>query len=317
MAEYVGAELIDCSTGSPIDRIQAGASRSFGDRPVILEGGAPLAEGSIIQLFDRSGPVIALGADSTYHDILWPLPDRSRVARLAHRVGQRFVDGTLAVSERIATIARQLTDQPVRVVHPFIETDRYEALGDAEPELMSDRILCVGKYRPKNGQDLLLKAIDRIKFEVHVDFVGPDTRDLPEATNVTRHGFITEERLIELFGEASLFVFPALAGAFPVATLESFRARLPVLTTTEVGTSDHARMVDPRLVVPPELDALANGIERYVNLNEDFKRTLSERAGFVGATFDERSGLDTFAHSLVDLLDDINADVTVEETANR
>lgn len=302
LAEHVGAELVDCSTGSPIDRIRAGAGRSFDDRPVILEGGAPLAEGSVIQLLDRSGPVIALGADSTYHDILWPLPGRSRVARIVHRISQRFVDGTLAVSERIATIARQLTDEPVRIAHPFVEADRYEALGRTDPDLAGSRVLCVGKNRLKNGQQEMIKALNRTNADVHVDFVGPDTEDLPAHADASRHGYVPEERLIELFGEATLLAFPALAGAFPVATLEGLRAGLPVLTTTEVGTAEHARLVDPRLVVESDPDAIAGALEYYDSLDAADRHGRGERAAAVGERFDEASGLDAFAQALIDLM---------------
>jgi glycosyltransferase involved in cell wall biosynthesis len=311
MAEHVGAELVDCSTGNPLDRIRAGANRSFGDRPVILEGGVPLTEGSVVSILGRSGPVIALGADSTYHDIWRPLPGRSRTARLAHRVAQRFVDGTLAVSERIATIARRLTGEPVRIAHPFVEADRYEALRKIDPDLDGRRVLCVGKNRLKNGQKVLVEALDRTDANVHVDLVGPDTEDLPTHPDATRHGFVSEERLIELFGEASLLAFPALAGAFPVATLEGLRAGLPVLTTTEVGTAEHARLVDSRLVVDPDSDAIAGALEYYDGLEADARHTRGDRAAFVGERFDQASGLEAFTRALVDLLDAVDGSTTV------
>lgn len=309
MASHVGAEMVQCETGSPIARIRAGRAHEFGDRPVLLEGGVPLAEGAVLKTLGTSGPVIALGADSTYHDIVDPMPSRSRTSRLTHRVAQRFVDGTLAVSERIATIAERVTGEPVRVTHPFIEADRHSRLRELEPDLGANRILCLGKYRAKNGQDLLVEALDRVDSDVTVDFAGPDTTEISETERVRTHGFVDEERLFELFGSASLMVFPAPVGAFPVATLEGLCASLPVVTTPGVGTATLIRGVHGRLVADPTPTDLARAIDWYVSLSPERRTEVGRRASRYGSGFDEASGLDAFAFELARLLADLNYEV--------
>lgn len=310
MASYVGAELVQCETGDPPARIRSGRSRDFRDRPVILEGGVPLAEGAVLKASGRCGPLIALGADSTYHDLVDPMPSRSRASRLAHRVSQRFIDGTLAVSERIATIAERFTDGPVRVTHPFVESDRYERLRSIDPSLNGKRILCVGKYREKNGQDRLVEAVSRVDADVAVDFVGPDTEEIVETDRIATHGFVNEERLIELFESASLLAFPAPVGAFPVATLEGLSAGLPVLTTSGVGTATLVRGINGRLVVDPTPSDLARGIDWYFDLSKSRREELGRRANNYGSGFDESSGLEAFAFELRNLLEDLNYEVT-------
>lgn len=311
MASYVGAELIQCETGSPISRIQSGRNRDFGERPVIVEGGVPLAEGAVVKILGRCGPLIALGADSTYHDLINPMPSRTRTSRLAHRISQRFIDGTLAVSERIATIAEQYTSGPVRVTHPFVKSDRYDRLKSIDPSLDTTRILCVGKYREKNGQDRLIEALSLTETETTVDFVGPDTEEIEETEQIKTYGFVTEDRLIELFESASLLVFPASVGAFPVATLEGFCAGLPVLTTHTVGTATLARGVSGRLVVNPTPAALAQGIDWYFGLPVARREELGRRAHNYGSGFDEPSRLEAFAFELRNLLEDIEYEVTI------
>jgi glycosyltransferase involved in cell wall biosynthesis len=309
MAAYVGAEMVQCETGSPLARVRAGRSHEFEDRPVILEGGVPLAEGAVLKLVGSSGPVIALGADSTYHDIVDPMPNRSRAGRLAHRFAQRYVDGTLAVSERIATIAERLTGGPVRVTHPFVESSRGTRLRELDPDLDGTRILCVGKYREKNGQDLLVDAVDHVDAGVTVDFVGPDTTSIPSSDRIRTHGFVEEDRLFELFESASLMVFPAPVGAFPVATLEGLRAGLPVVTTSGVGTATLVRGVDGRLLADPEPADLARAINWYVSLPSERRTELGRRAAGYGAGFDENAGLAAFAFELIRLLNDLNYEV--------
>ncbi|NIB99458.1 glycosyltransferase family 4 protein [Halobacterium sp. R2-5] len=313
MAECVGAEMVQCQTGSPIDRILAGRSHDFGDRPVILEGGVPLAEGTVLKALGTSGPVIALGADSTYHDIVDPLPSRSRTSRFTHRFAQRFVDGTLAVSERIATIAERFTDGPVRVTHPFIEANRYSLLRELDSSLDGTRILCVGKYREKNGQDILVDAMPRVDADVTVDFVGPDTTEISETDQITTHGFVSEQRLVELFESAALMVFPAPVGAFPVATLEGLCAGLPVVTTPGVGTATLVRGVNGRLLADPTSVDVADAIDWYFSLPQERRAELGRRAANYGSGFDEETGLDLFAFQLRNLLADLGYDTTTND----
>ncbi|QRV13986.1 glycosyltransferase family 4 protein [Haloterrigena salifodinae] len=311
MASYVNAEMVQCETGTPIDRIRAGRNHDFGNRPVILEGGVPLAEGAALKTVGTSGPLIALGADSTYHDIVDPMPSRSRTSRLTHRVAQRFVDGTLAVSDRIATIADQLTDGPVRITHPFIETDRYSQLREMEPSLGGSRILCVGKYREKNGQDILVRALPQVDTNVTFDFVGPDTTDLPKSDQIKTHGFVSEEQLLELFESASLMVFPAPVGAFPVATLEGLCAGLPVVTTPGVGTATLIRGVNGRLISDPMPYDLAQTIDWYFSLPDERRNELGNQAACYGAGFDEEAGLEAFAFELTNLLTELEYNATI------
>lgn len=306
MAAYVGAEPVQCETGGIVDRVRAGRNHDFGDRPVILEGGVPLAEGAVVRLLGEAGPIVALGADSTYHDLVDPLPNRTRTGRLAHRIAQRFVDGTLAVSERIATLAERFTGTPVRVTHPFVEAERYDALGSLSPTVDGSTVLCVGKYREKNGQDLLRAAADRVDAPITVDFVGPDTEAIPESDRVRAHGFVSERRLVDLYDEAALVVFPALAGAFPVTTLEALRAATPVVTTPWVGTATLVRGVHGRLLADPDPAAVAEAIDWFFWLPDKDRRTLANRARGYGAGFSEESGLDAFGHQFVRILADID-----------
>lgn len=313
MASYVGAEMVQCETGGVLDRIAAGRSHDFGDRPVLLEGGVPLAEGAVLQALGESGPVIALGADSTYHDLVDPLPNQTTASRLAHRIAQRFLDGTLAVSERIATIAEQYTDAPVRITHPFVEADRYEALTSLEPTAEGEKILCVGKYRVKNGQDVLRAAMEHVEAPVTLDFVGPDTERLAETESIRTHGFVGEDRLIELYDEAALVVFPALAGAFPVATLEGLCAGTPVVATRGVGTATLVRGVHGRLLADPRPGSLADAIDWFFSLPSERRLTLANRARGYGAGFSEGAGLDAFAHRFARLLADVGYEVTIQD----
>lgn len=305
MGEAIGAEFVQCRTGGLRDRIEGGLSHEFGDRPVILEGGVPLAEGAVSKTTGRTDCLIALGADSTYHDMVDPLPFRGHRSRWVHRLAQRYIDGTLAVSDFIATTASRLTSGPVRTAHPFIEGTRFDRLGEVDPALDGTEVLCLGKYRPKNGQDILVEAVDIAHADVTVHFAGSDTDRLPEDQSIRRHGFVDEDDLLELFDRCALMVFPALSGAFPVATLESLRAGLPVAVTSVVGTVSCVRPVSSRLIVEPSPESIAAGIDWYFSLSLDRRRELADRSKRVGQQFDEETGIDNFVHQYHALLEQL------------
>lgn len=281
MANEIGAEFVECSKGDPLSRMRAGISQRFGDRPVLIEGGVPLFEAGFLGLTGRSGPIIELAADATLIDIATPLEGRPSHERLAHRFGERYVDATLAVSDYIAAYARQY-DRPVEVIHPFVAEERYEALHSMDPGGAEDTVLCVGKYRHKNGQDVLREGIELLDGSTIAHFVGPDTKEIREGENVETHGFVELDRFYELVDDASLMVYPAHVGAYPVAVLEALLSGTPVLTSPYVGNADLVRAVDPEFVTEPKPSAVAEGIQwaMHRDLDADGENAREVAKGF-------------------------------------
>lgn len=283
MAGRIGAEFVECSKGGAIGRLRSAIRRDFRGRPVLIEGGVPLLETGVMGLLRRSGPVIELAADATLIDIKTPLEGRPPHERLAHRFGERQVDATIAVSDYIAAYARTY-DRPVEVVHPFVEQDRFEDLLAREPGGDGRTVLCVGKYRHKNGQDVLREAMERVDPPIEAHFVGPDTEAIPDGERVVCHGFVDLERFFELMGRAELMVYPARAGAYPVAILEALVAGTPVVTTPHVGNVDLVRSLHPDLVTDPSPDAVARTIQWA--MSEDLEE-WGQRAREIGKGFEE------------------------------
>jgi glycosyltransferase involved in cell wall biosynthesis len=100
-------------------------------------------------------------------------------------------------------------------------------------------------------------------------------------------------------------VFPALAGAFPVNTLEGFCAATPVLSTPHVGTATLIRGVHGRLIADPNPAAIASAIDWFFSLSTEERTHLAERARGYGAGFSEEAGLDAFAYQFANLLSDL------------
>lgn len=304
MAERVGAEVVQCNRDGPLERISTGARRDFGDRPVVVEGGVPLLEAAALSLVGSCGSVVELAADATHIDIHRPLPFRGPAGRLAHRVGERAVDATIAVSDVIATLAGA-DGRPVRVAHPFVLADRYESLTALDVDVSGSDVVCVGANRPKNGQAVLLEAVEHVDSGVTVHFVGPDTEALPRADRVERHGFVSEAELVGLLDEAALAVFPALVGAFPVVNLEALCAGLPVVTSPSVGNAGLVRAIDDRFVVEPAPEHVAAAIDWYLSLPVGGREEYAETARTLGRRFDEDTGLRAFEHQFDKVLESL------------
>jgi glycosyltransferase involved in cell wall biosynthesis len=280
MANAIDAEFVECSKDGPFSRLRSGLSHDFGDRPVLIEGGVPLLESGFLGLNRGSGPIIELAADASLIDIADPIPERPFHERLAHRFGERYVDATLAVSDYLAAYARRY-DRPVSVIHPFVEAERFDRLHSLEPGGDGEMILCIGKYRHKNGQDILKDAMEQVDGELTSHFVGPDTEQIRSNGTIKSHGYVELDQFYDLIDRAGLMVYPARIGAYPVAVLEALLSGTPVLTSPYVGNADLVRSVHPDFVVEPEPAAVAKGIEsvRERDLTADGQRakTIAEQ----------------------------------------
>ena len=290
MANAIDAEFIECSKGGPFDRLKSGFSREFGNRPVLIEGGVPLLETGFLGLSGSSGPIIELAADASLIDIADPISGRPFHERLAHRFGEQYVDATLAVSDYLAAYARRY-DRPVSVIHPFVEADRFDKLHALEPGGDGETILCVGKYRHKNGQDVLRDAMRNLDDGLTAHFVGPDTEQIRGGDRVESHGFVELDRFYDLMDRAELMVYPARVGAYPVAVLEALLAGTPVLTSPYVGNADLVRAVHPDFVVEPEPTPVAEGI---LGARERALANDGNRAKTIAEQFDESAYIADF-----------------------
>lgn len=281
MANWIGAEFVECSKGGLLNRLRAGASRNFENRPVLIEGGVPLLEAGFIGWFRNSGPIIELAADATIIDIETPLEGRPYHERIAHAFGERQVDATIAVSDYIAAYAR-MYDRPVHVVHPFVEREKYNRLVDLSPGGDGETVLCIGKYRHKNGQDILREAIEWVNEPYMAHFIGSGTEVIQDSDRVRGHGFVDIETFYNLLDSAEIMVYPARAGAYPVAILEAMLSGTPVLTSPYVGNADLVRSLHPNFVTEPNPRNVATHIEWAVSrdLGNYGNRTREIAKGF-------------------------------------
>jgi glycosyltransferase involved in cell wall biosynthesis len=106
-------------------------------------------------------------------------------------------------------------------------------------------------------------------------------------------GYVSEERLQQLYGQAAIFAFPSLDEGFGIPVLEAMAHGVPVVTSNgsalvEVG-GDAALLVDPR-----SKDQIAAALLRLTE-NTDLRAELTERGRQRVREFSwERSVRETF-----------------------
>lgn len=202
----------------------------------------------------------------TFHDpTFFTLPELHERAKVAYftrttRSGIARASRVVAVSEytRRGAIEHAGADPDrVDVVHHGVDLARYSPGLDA-----SDRrpyILFVGTLEPRKDVPTLIEAYDALDTAAELVIVGQrgwHTSAIDEALGRSRKGsirltgYVTDEQKIDLYRNASVFVYPSIAEGFGLPVLEAMACGAPVVTTTgsapEEIAGDAARLVSPR-----------------------------------------------------------------------
>ena len=189
-----------------------------------------------------------------------------------------------------AFTARRLLDfglraERIRWVEPGVAP---LALAAAEGE--PPQLLCVASLSPRKGQDVLVRALERVRaLPWRCTLVGSTRRDPAYAGEVAElvRGLGLQDRiqlagecedaaLQEAYATADLFVLPSHYEGYGMVVAEAIAAGLPVLATTG-GALPGTLPRDAGLAVPPgDVDALAGALAALIG---DRARRLHLRDG--------------------------------------
>lgn len=148
----------------------------------------------------------------------------------------------------------------------------------------------VGNLIERKGHRYLLDAMTTVTeefpdAELHVVGTGPlqeelesqaTTNDLEDS--VTFHGFVANQKLVELLRRARAFVHPSLSEGFSHVRLEAMSAGCPVIGTDVSGARDLTRDGTDGFIVPTEDSrALADAILELL-ANDDLVAEMGRNA---------------------------------------
>lgn len=136
------------------------------------------------------------------------------------------------------------------------------------------RLLSVSRIEANKRIDWLLDALAEMELPLswRLDVVGSgdqleDVRvraaELGLGQRVVFHGFVSDEKLARLYGEAHLFVMPAVQG-YGIPAIEALQRGIPVLLHRESGVSDVLQGTPWAFVMDGGREALRPALEAAV-----------------------------------------------------
>jgi glycosyltransferase involved in cell wall biosynthesis len=201
----------------------------------------------------------------------WLLGPKRRAHRGLYRLGARWVNGVIAVSDETAIALRRVVGgagDRISVVCNAVDVERYPA--PVEREDVRARLgfgadehvmIMVGTFKRQKGHTHLIEAaasvVDRFP-DLHIVLVGDgelaeEIKGRLRAFGLDRrvHLLGTRRDVPELLAASDSFVLPSLWEGLPVALVEAMASDLPVIATAVSGTSQVMIDGETGWLVPP------------------------------------------------------------------
>ena len=203
---------------------------------------------------------------------VWDKPLRASIMqRLIKRVG----DFNVAVSE---FTRQRLVDQlkinfdKISLIPNGVDLERFYN----SRKKIKGRIIYAGRIVPHKHVELLVKAFQKVKAkipdaELHIIGSGLSLKSIKQMSKNTKdcyvHGFLPDEKMVDLFKSSWLFVLPSEREGSGIAALEAMAAGVPFITADfPNNAAKELCRFECGLVIEPEEDAFASAIiELYKN----------------------------------------------------
>lgn len=215
--------------------------------------------------------------------LYYPLIMQKYVANRMDRIITVSHDSALEITKAFG-----VKSDKIRVVYNGMDTSIFYPLENVKKKKNS--IIFVGNVEDrKKGIIYLLKALTMLKHPVHLTIVdggAPNRNFVPglidkfEINNrITFTGKISIERLIELYSETEIAVFPSLYEGFGFPAAEAMACKLPVITTNAGALPEVVgnHMETAYLVETRNALAIAEGIDFLMD-NPAIRKKMGEEA---------------------------------------
>lgn len=150
-------------------------------------------------------------------------------------------------------------------------------------------VLFLARLHP---QKRVIAFIDAVKIivesghKIHGRIVGPDEGDLGHAQQHVKEnglggiiefvGAVPQDRVGAELVNTSVYVLPTLVEAFPMTVLEAMALGVPTIVTSGIHISEVLDQHEAALVVEPDAQSIAKGIEKILG-NPDLAMRLSRK----------------------------------------
>lgn len=164
----------------------------------------------------------------------------------------------------------------IAVVPPGVDLERWRPSATTSGPTVE--LLFVGGEFGRKGGDLLVKVVQDLPDWVHLTVVTNSDVESSKRVTVLRDLPPNDDRLIQVFRDADLFVLPTNAETFGIAAVEASAAGLPVIASDIGGLSDIVIDGHTGFLVPPgDGRALRQALDQVVG-DASMRRRMSEHA---------------------------------------
>jgi glycosyltransferase involved in cell wall biosynthesis len=197
-----------------------------------------------------------------------------------------FIARSLEIAQRIAAVSKAIADETIRgfgVPPSKIEivpngVDEFFSPGDGDE---GDYILFVGTLEPRKGLDDLMSAWSSLDPRPRLVLCGdPGWRMRMNVAGIEYTGFVSRERLRDLYRGAMLFVYPSRYEGFGIPPLEAMACGVPVIATRTGAIEEYAGQA-AIVIAPGDRDALRDALLRLIrnrSLRDELRARGPERA---------------------------------------
>jgi glycosyltransferase involved in cell wall biosynthesis len=206
-----------------------------------------------------------------------PAPRAAELRALEQRA-LKACRGVIATSPFTAALLRPWlpASTGIRVVIPGTEP---APLASGPGPSVPPKLLCVGSVVPRKGQDLLVRALARLRNRdwecvlagsiardpEYAQAVVAETERLGVGDRVRIVGECESRELEALYESASLFVLPSWYEGYGMAFTEAMARGLPVVATTGGAIAQTVPRQAGLLVPPGDVEALAAALARLLD----------------------------------------------------
>jgi glycosyltransferase involved in cell wall biosynthesis len=203
-----------------------------------------------------------------------------------------FIARSLEQATRVACVSRAIADEAMRgfgvppqkieIVPNGVDETFFTPEGDED-----DYLLFAGTFEPRKGIDDLLvawRALPRPRPRLVLAGDPGWRTDIRVEDGVTITGYVTREKLRELYRHALAFVYPSRYEGFGIPPLEAMACGAPVIATRTGAIPEFAGDA-ALLVAPGDVEALRASLVRIVRdraLRDDLRARAPRRATTFG-----------------------------------
>ncbi|MFH1520288.1 MAG: glycosyltransferase family 4 protein [Candidatus Micrarchaeota archaeon] len=200
---------------------------------------------------------------------------------------------------------------PIKVVYPFISSERFKSLKKQKPKLNSHTISIIATTDAYNkGIDLLFDAIaevSKIYHDVSLDVITRmDESEIKKFNkNIPMRVFKEVEDLGVVLSQSALYIQPSRSDVFSVSVLEAMACGVPVIVSDQTGAKEIVAKLAPKMVVGCNKRELSKSIIDYFNMRSKDRVVLSKKSRKISKEFEEEKMIKLFTKEYKSLINRI------------